>query len=978
MRKLLIAVTLSSLLLIALPVLAEPAPLFSQTNGFATKTGFRGVFSWATRSLAKTVVNYGTSPTALDQQASSIVGSPDTAGMAIAEGLTPGSTYYWEAEDLLSGEKSDIKSFTATNAYNDWDATAGTYTIDVLVQIDTESLPQDVPHDLALKDISQGVSIWAERLYDALDGYVRIGNVLVTDTNLDYSANQNNPPAGSPPRVCEEGNFADVLVQTGVPFDSHTWSGWAISNPCISFYVGRIGQLVVPWGDIGTAEDLHFGGVAAHEMMHYAFNAPDLYTTEDINDPRSSGCWNLDWDGSLMHNSGAWTGSRWELTELDRNQAITPCDHQFSNTWTWPELRKRYVNVPDENTPPQHVLDTQARGNEDGGALNIQILDREPGASTLTNFTPDDSNPPPGPDTLSCTATGPVLIDPQGDATSVANVNGVGPNEAALDIREARIDWNSTFELATFTTKVTDLGTENPETAPNIDFGIDFDYDGATYAVDAFRFGDGSTRYSFQELVASPRVTLGNLNGSFDAANETISVELPKAALEAAGVKPFAFDDELTNIAALSRRGYTSNDFVSAGAVADRTDPGCPYTIGRGAVAKPGADEVPDGYLTVSSPRYQWEGDILVDAVAPFTGFNAPSQCDGTAANTACERQLVHVTPAAGGSPLKFVIKTSDPNSFIVNVYGPDGKLWQSHDGLASSENVVEGDATLTGVYTVVIRPWDAAAAHYSAYGYLGDEPPPGIDGSLSSSNTRYEWDGVTRTEVGAALDCDGISEYACETTKLQVTPPAGGGTVTITALSNDPTVNDIDVYVYDSNGVEVNKSANPGGDEALNFNVSSPAVYDVVIKSYLAIDATYHAVATLNDPLPPPPPAPAGDYEAEISLGGSYGWEGDPPNDANLVFTCASLVSFHCDNTLVKVNVPAGGARLTVKITADNSDDVFDLWVYDPDGNQYKGGTSNETYVLDVTKSGIYRIGVTTFLVFGTYHGTISRGTKP
>lgn len=971
MRKLICSIAMIGMFVIALPVLAAP-PLFVRTEGFATKVGFRGVFAWQAAQPVRGLVRYGTTPDNLNKVAQSLVGSPDTAAMAIAEGLTVGSTYYWKVEDQLTREASETKSFKAANAYNDWDAADQVYTIDLLVQLDAQSLPDDVPYDMALNNISQGVSIFAERLYDAMDGYARIGDVIVTDTNLDYSANQNNPPT-QPPPVCQEGNYSDVLVQTQVPFDSHTWSGWSISRPCVSFYVGRIGQLVVPWGDTSGAEDLHFGIVSAHEMMHYAFNAPDLYSAADINNPRASGCWNLAWDGSLMHNTSGWNGSRWELTELDRSQALTPCDHQFSGSWTWQELRNRYTEVPDETVPPTHVIDEDARGNEDGGALNIMVLDREPGASTLTSFTPSDENPPE-PTELSCTSDGPVATDAAEDATSLANANGVGPNEPALDLREQRLDWNASTETLTFTTKVTDLGAENPGTAPLINYTVDFDYEGRTFYVEAFRSSSEET-FSFGELVASPRVQLAGLEGTFDATFDTITISLPNSVLDEVGVKPFVFDDELTNVETISRRAYSSNPATTAGAVADRTQPGCPYTIGRGAVPKPVTVE-PDGYITLTSPSYDWEGDILVDAVAPFTGFNEPSGCDGTATSEGCERRRIHVTPDPGGSPLKFVVETDDPNSSIVNVYGPDGKLWASRDGLGTPEAIVEGTATQTGIYTVVIRPWAAVAEHYTGRAYLGVEPDPTAEATLNATTPSYGWSGGPFTEIqtiGQVLGapCTGPDDESCDLTRVNVDPGAGADLrVTITAEDG---ISDFDLTVFDPSGTEINHT-NDLGDESFSARVTTAGVYTIAVRTFNGVDASYDGAALLDFSAPPPPP-PSGDFEAEIFINESYSWQGDPPVDANLALTCASLVSPICDNTSIKVNIPAGGGKLKVTVNADSAGDTFRFYIYDPAGTQTSGGSSPGTYTMNVTaaQSGIFRIGVTAAPALGTYSASIT-----
>src|SRR5688572_18135926 len=290
---------------VAQPSEAQQQPSFTDTVGFANKTGFRGVFAWKSTQPVEALVRYGTSPTALTQTAES-PNVADTAGIVIVDGLTKGTTYYFQVEDKVSGVKSSIGSFAATNSYTDWNGS--TYTLDLLVQLDLQSLPQDIPHDLAMADIAEGINVFAERVYDALDGYARIGRVIITDTNVQYAANVPFQPA-----PCQNlTNLADVLIQTSVPFDSHTFTPWRIDDPCTQFYVGRIGQLVVPWED-----DLHFGYVMTHEMMHYAFSAPDLYPEA----PNGGGgnCRNLDWDGSVMHNTGGFNNGKWELTELDRN-----------------------------------------------------------------------------------------------------------------------------------------------------------------------------------------------------------------------------------------------------------------------------------------------------------------------------------------------------------------------------------------------------------------------------------------------------------------------------------------------------------------------------------------------------------------------------------------------------------------------------------------------------------------------------------
>lgn len=451
-----IVVFSSALLLIALipfgpSALAEDS-IFTKTDGFATKTGFRFVFSWAASQPVSPTIQFGIDPSNLNQTAKPVpaTGIPDTAGIAIKDDRTlAGKTIYWRAVDDLTGEASEVKSFEAINAYTAWDAEDRTYTLNLLVTLDSESLPKEIPADLALENIADGMNIFAERLYDAMDGYARLGKVLITDTNLDYPGNV--PDAvpvsftGGGPLACPAGNLADVLIETAPPFDSHTWGGFAINDECTSFYVGREGQLVVPWED-----DLHLGYVSTHEMMHYAFSAPDLYNVANVNQAapisgdNQSWCRNEAWDGSVMHNSGGWTGLRWSLSELDRNPVTTPCDHE-GKPYTWDVLRQRYTNVPDSpRTGPigngiEHMVDDQARGNEDGDALEITILDRSQAtsSSSCTSFTPDDTNDPKPPVGEPCSEPGVAILgDGAGDSLPG---NGTGLGLPEHDVRELTI-----------------------------------------------------------------------------------------------------------------------------------------------------------------------------------------------------------------------------------------------------------------------------------------------------------------------------------------------------------------------------------------------------------------------------------------------------------------------------------------------------------------------------------------------------------
>jgi hypothetical protein len=546
------------LLMFALPAGAQPS-IFTETVGFATKTGFRAIFTWSATQPVAGVVHYGESPANLDQTAMALPGAPDTAQMAAASNLVRGRTYYWQVEDTLTGERSEIKSLRAANAYNDWNGE--TYTLNLLVQLDLQDLPPDIPHDQALSDIANGINIFAERVYDALDGYARLGKVIVTDTNLDYAANEPfGDPFGGVACDGENGTLADVLVQTSIPLDSHTWSGWSIDKPCIAFYVGRIGQLVVPWED-----ELHFGAVNVHEFMHYGFNTPDLYPLANS----TTDCRNLDWDGSIMHNTGGYAG-KWELTELDRNPTLTPCVHGNA-PWSWDVLRTRYTNIPlNPEGPILDMFNEKAKGDPDGEAFEIWVLNREPGASSLTRYVPDDTVP-------ECSHALPPVRDKAGDGSTIHTVDPGLVSDPNLDITEAFFRWNDAAKTLTFTIQVSDLG-DVPAGAVAHSYRWFFNYAGKRYQARATRDVTGAQNRRLMDEGAT--VTLvNNLPGAFDAGGNRITIVFGENTIPNA--PPLRQGERLDGFEIFARRDYATSLTGGVSLITDIAKGWCSYIVNQ-------------------------------------------------------------------------------------------------------------------------------------------------------------------------------------------------------------------------------------------------------------------------------------------------------------------------------------------------------------------------------------------------------------
>lgn len=392
----------------------DDAGFWNVVHGMATKTGYRLVFTWDADAPVAGYAQWGYAPDELNHVARPPGGNPDTAGIAVTDIPEDevGRTVYYRIVDGITGTRSDVRSFQAANGWTS-DGSDGVHEIDLLVQVDSEALPSVAPVDVGLRDLALAMDVSAERIWDASDGYARIDDVVVTDTAVSYPA---NPPYGASSCVANrqvngwdvQHTVADVLVQTTVPFDSHTFSK-AMEDPCRAIYMGRLGQLVVEWGGLGGGYAfVHFGQVAAHELGHYAMNLNDLYPLAG-----SADCWSgtsgkpgadTDGDGfpenhdiSMMHNDFGYNGFRWQGSELDRGDSVTPCDYGAEKA-SWPIFAGLYPaapsiqqlqDAPNKDPFPNHN-DSDYRqpfGNPDGPAggdgYDAFVLDSEPVRSRL-------------------------------------------------------------------------------------------------------------------------------------------------------------------------------------------------------------------------------------------------------------------------------------------------------------------------------------------------------------------------------------------------------------------------------------------------------------------------------------------------------------------------------------------------------------------------------------------------------------------
>ncbi|MFZ6005661.1 MAG: hypothetical protein ACOYXM_17185 [Actinomycetota bacterium] len=808
-----------------------PAP-FTDVDAFATKTGFRGVVSWAAETPIAPVVRYGTDPEALDEVAP-VLDAPDTAGMVVigdgtAVRLDVGTTYYVSVEDQITGVATPPIELVAKNAYSDLGPNGeqdpdevsfkpDVYTIDLLVQLDSQSLPADTPSDQALDDLAEGVNVFAERLYDAMDGYARVGNVLITDTNVSGLGATPGVLVVHQPGSCDApGNMADVLVTTAVPFDSHTFH-YAIDEPCTPFYLGRFGQLVVPWED-----DLHLGAVATHEMMHYAFGAPDLYGTGDITGTESGGCRNLAWDGSVMHNSGGWSGDHWELTELDSDPTLTPCDHA-GEPYTWDEVQSRYDAIPDRSAL-EDVFNDKARGNPDGGALDISILDRDPGSSTLRHITPDDTSTEGTDCSGRTTTTSTSFADASGDATSVVGLAD-GPaetNEPALDILAEHVQLDDASQTLTIEVALDDLKEEPPPGALGEFFDINFAVGDNTFDVVAsWDRSEGEPTYTLNEFDGS-RVEVGPIAGSWDTTTNLVTVVVPAeiTLADSSAYTVFAPGQSIRSFETTSRRD--AGVFVPD---ADRASGGCAVEVpGAGEELPPGG---PDATLSLANPTYSFHGEQTTAAETVLAGPVAATGSD-------LDEKLIEVI-APEGAILRASLIASPSSYASIEIAGMDGQLDYSEAPAGQTATVAA--SVSSGLYRVVVKYYASVESTYEAVLNLTAEEhvtgTPADSAELSTGQTAT-FEGTAPTD-NLAYECTGPFDTSCVTYQIDVNE---GGELSAFVEATLPS-DDYDLAIYNEFGAPVASGGlpltPPGGLESVSAMVE-PGTYYLVVQPYTAI----------------------------------------------------------------------------------------------------------------------------------------------
>jgi hypothetical protein len=302
------------------------------------KTGISAILYFKTENVISCTVRYGTDANYGSER--SEVGA-GTEHLIIFPDLTPNLEYRYtigagyEGRDVYSRERT----FTSINAVNNWDNESQSYTVNLFVYSNF--------------DANQGnFDTWesylreaAGRIYDATDGYIRVGAVVMTDS--------------------PEGDFAD--------FDS-------VADMKIGFFPGRggynatggdyygIGRLNIfmelgiygdyygnPWTDPTLAS--WPPPTITHEFCHYALGLRDEYFDSTFF------CTNDTYNSSIMSSLGYWSGWSWTGTEWlpippfnYYSELCMDFTHTSGTNWEpldvadsmWKTLDSFYPNIPDD------------------------------------------------------------------------------------------------------------------------------------------------------------------------------------------------------------------------------------------------------------------------------------------------------------------------------------------------------------------------------------------------------------------------------------------------------------------------------------------------------------------------------------------------------------------------------------------------------------------------------------------------------
>ncbi len=290
------------------------------------KTGFRLAVAWSSESPSTGSLTYRVGKGLAGEQTLT-ESAPTKVHLFVVDNLPENATVCFSASMGGAGTATHaVRTVNGPTAFTPA-APHGTYLTNFLV------LNND-GGDLA--EVEAGVARFASMTWDATDGWVRVGAVLVVSGDyLHHNVGWPTCYVLAIPGACS--NVFDVLVTLGAsPQGAASTYRQGIRDRAAAIWM-NLDQQAVP----GPTQLDDFGAVLTHENGHYAFDMDDLYGDNTV---ITSECFDSGSGISIM------AGSR-EATEFDDPAA--PCPNQPAGyTTSWELLQGQFTQVEDRPDGP--------------------------------------------------------------------------------------------------------------------------------------------------------------------------------------------------------------------------------------------------------------------------------------------------------------------------------------------------------------------------------------------------------------------------------------------------------------------------------------------------------------------------------------------------------------------------------------------------------------------------------------------------
>lgn len=289
------------------------------------KTGFRFAVVWSSETPSTGSLSYS-----LDDGPQRTVTEtvPTRLHLLVIEGLTEGRTLCFTAS--MGGTTTPLHAVRTVNAMTSFvpGTPHGSYSMNFLVLSDEQG-------DQA--EVEAGLVRYGDLLWDATDGWVRAGAVLLVQSDAVHG-NVGWPTcylAGGITALCD--NLFDVLVtNAAAPQGAASTYRQGIRDPDAAMWMNQYHQAMP--GPLSLDD---FGAVLTHEVGHYAFDMADLYGDNTV---VTSECYDSSTGISIM------AGNR-DATEFD--DPVTPCPNQPAGYKTsWELLQGQFQAVTSRPTGP--------------------------------------------------------------------------------------------------------------------------------------------------------------------------------------------------------------------------------------------------------------------------------------------------------------------------------------------------------------------------------------------------------------------------------------------------------------------------------------------------------------------------------------------------------------------------------------------------------------------------------------------------